>query len=266
MNGQKIAILESRLGRQLVDLVARRGGAPIHVPALAETPCVEPEFIKRLVADLEARPAKLVIFQTGVGTQALFQATDELGLSDALLRALAKAIVAVRGPKPSGPLRARGVRIDRSAAEPFTTAEVLAALEGLDLAGARVLVQRHGGANPELDAALRAKGAEIVEIPTYRWALPADTAPLLALMDALEAGQVDAVAVTSAAQIGNLFQLAEGLGRADKLRASLNRTRVASIGPVASAALKKLGVAVTLEASPPKLGPFVAALDAAFQG
>jgi len=43
----------------------------------------------------------------------------------------------------------------------------------------------------------------------------------------------------------------------------LNRTLVASIGPVCSAALEQRGVKVVLEASPPKLGPLVAALDGA---
>jgi uroporphyrinogen-III synthase len=44
---------------------------------------------------------------------------------------------------------------------------------------------------------------------------------------------------------------------------ALNRTLVASIGPVASAALRELGVKVGLEASPPKLGALLAALDKA---
>ena len=38
---------------------------------------------------------------------------------------LRKRMVAARGPKPTGALRSRGVRIDRSAADPFTTKEIL---------------------------------------------------------------------------------------------------------------------------------------------
>lgn len=263
MRGQRVAILESRLGKQMADLIARRGGVPVHAPALAEVPDLDPAYIAKLVADLEAHPPRVVIFQTGVGTQALFAATDALGVSDKLLAALGQTTVVVRGPKPTGPLRARSVRIDLSAAEPYTTSEVLAVLASVSLEGARVVVQRYGVTNAELDAALKEKGAEIIEIPTYRWSLPADTAPLLALMDALDRGEVDAVALTNAAQVYNLFELAEGRGRADALRAALNRTLVASVGPVASAALRKFGVTVGLEANPPKMGPLIAALDAA---
>jgi uroporphyrinogen-III synthase len=61
----------------------------------------------------------------------------------------------------------------------------------------------------------------------------------------------------------NLFTVAESSGRADALRAGLNRTLVASVGPVSSAALTKFGVTVGLESSPPKLGPLIAALEVA---
>jgi uroporphyrinogen-III synthase len=41
---------------------------------------------------------------------------------------------------------------------------------------------------------------------------------------------------------------------------------VASIGPVCSAALKKLGVKVDIESHPPKLGPFINALNDVLSG
>lgn len=231
-------------------------------PALSEIPEVDNGRIAQLLGEMGTRPTKVVIFQTGVGTQALFSAVDSLGLTSRFLELLAKCIVAARGPKPTGVLRSRAVRIDRSAKEPFTTAEVLDSIQDISLRGERVIVQRYGETNVELDKALQAKGAEVVEVPTYRWALPRDTRPLEQLIDALERRQVDAAVFTSASQAHNLFALAEKLGRGG-LAAHLNRTLVASIGPVCSAALGKHGVEVTLEASPPKLGPLVAALDRA---
>jgi uroporphyrinogen-III synthase len=263
VRNKRVAILESRLGQQMVDLVAKHGGVALHAPALSEVPDVDPEFVARLVRDIAARPVQLAIFQTGVGTRALFAATDTLGLTETLLQLLASAIVAVRGPKPTAALRSRNVRIDVSAADPFTTHEVLAALATTPLEGARAIVQRYGVTNVDLEQALKARGAEVLEIPTYRWALPDDTGPLVMLMDALAGRAVDAVAVTNAAQVHNLFAIAERLGRTEALRADLNRTLIASIGPVASGALRQFGVNVGLESSPPKLGPLIAALDAA---
>jgi uroporphyrinogen-III synthase len=263
MKSKTVAILESRLGIQLAELIGKHGGVPMLAPALAEVPDVDDAAIARLVAELESHPPKVAIFQTGVGTQSLFRATDALGITARLAAALDRSIVVVRGPKPTAALRSRRVRIDRSAKEPFTTTEVLALLKDLRLRGERALVQRYGETNVGLEKWLRAQGAEVLEVPTYRWALPADTAPMERLIDALEAGRIDATVFTSASQARNLFALAAGLGRQGALAGHLNRTLVASIGPVCSAALKEHGVMVALEASPPKLGPLVAALDLA---
>jgi uroporphyrinogen-III synthase len=263
MRAKKVAILESRLGQQLVDLVAQRGGIPFHAPALAELPDLEPAKIADLVRSLQTQPAKLAVFQTGVGTRALFAATDSLGLTEKLLSLLKEMVVAARGPKPTGALRQRGVRIDRSAADPFTTKELLASVEDVAVKGERVIIQRYGSVNVELDHALEARGASVIEIPTYRWSLPPDTAPLAALIGALERDEMHAVVLTNAEQVRNLFVVAEQLGRADSLRSALNRTLVASIGPVASAALRDAGVKVGLESSPPKLGALLASLDRA---
>ena len=82
-------------------------------------------------------------------------------------------------------------------------------------------------------------------------------------MNALARHEIDAVVFTNAAQVHNLFIVARPLGRADALRADLNRTLIASVGPVASAALRRFAVDVDVEASPPKLGPLVSALDEA---
>ena len=57
--------------------------------------------------------------------------------------------------------------------------------------------------------------------------------------------------------------LARRLGSDGSLATNLNRTLIASIGPVCSAALRGYGVNIGLEAKPPKLGPLVAALDPA---
>jgi uroporphyrinogen-III synthase len=265
VRGKTIAILEARLGRQFVELIEKHGARALHAPALSEVPDLDLSAIARLVSDLEATPPAVAIFQTGVGTRALFEATDTLGITARLLALLEKTVITVRGPKPTGVLRSRGVRMDLSARDPFTTAQVLEILASTAISGRRVVVQRYGAPNAELERALAARGATVIEIPTYRWSLPQDTRPMQALMDALEAGRVDAIAVTSASQVQNLFELARQLGRVEALQGGMNRTLVASIGPVSSEALKKFGVAVGAEASPPKLGPLVAALENALK-
>jgi uroporphyrinogen-III synthase len=263
VRGKRVAILEARLGAELAGLVERRGARVLRAPALAEAPDIDPAAVRALVASLGAQAPRLAIFQTGVGTEALFAAADALGVARGLRECLAAALIAARGPKPAGALRARGLRVDRSAAEPYTTHELLASIADVPLRGERVLVQRHGASNAELDRALRTRGAEVLEVPTYRWSLPADTQPLSDLVDALQRGEVDAAVFTNAEQVRNLFTVARGLGRERALRDSLNRTLVASIGPIASAALRAAEVNIGVEAKPPKLGALLSALDRA---
>ena len=263
MKDKTVAILESRARDQIAGLVRKRGGTPFLAPALAEIADVDPVHIRELLDDWNSTAPDIFIFQTGVGTRAVFAATDSLGLTDAFLRLLDDAQVVVRGPKPTAALRSRKVRIDLAADDPFTTHEVLAELSNLPLRGKRVVVQRYGETNRELQAALAAKGAEIVEIATYRWGLPDDIAPLQQLIGALDRAEIDVVAFTSASQAVNLFVVAKQDGKEGSLRQSLGRTLVASIGPVCSAALRKLAVRVDVEAQPPKLGPFIDAIDAA---
>ena len=265
MKNKRIAVLESRFGEHLAALLEKQGGVAFHAPALAEEPDLDPEAIRRLIADWTAHPVKLAIFQTGVGTRALFEAVDRLGLAEQLLSLLAGSVVAVRGPKPTAILRGRAVRIDISAEEPYTTVEVLAAIRDVELSGERVLVQRYGETNLGLEEGLESRGAAVIEVPTYRWALPKDIGPMLRLLDALERGEIDAAVFTSASQVRNLFAVAEQRGGVDPLRRNLNSVLVASIGPVCSDALVSAGVRVSLEASPPKLGPLVAALNKAWK-
>jgi len=261
MKSKVVAILETRTGAHLAELISRRGAIPMLAPALEEVPDVEPQAVAALLLEWRAHPFKMAIFQTGVGTRALFQTTDSLGSTAQMLELLEATTVVVRGPKPVGELNSRQVRIDLRAASPFTTETVLEAVAAVPIDRSRVLVQRYGESNRRLCAALEARGAQVQEIATYRWALPADTRPLEHLLDALASSRVDAVMFTSAVQVQNLYAIAERTNRAGGLAKCLNAVVVASVGPVCSRALTQHGVRPTFEANPPKLGPLVARLE-----
>ena len=263
MMGRTVVVFESRAGRELVTSLERRGATVIWAPALAEEPDVDAAAIRALIDDCQREAPALVVFQTGVGTAALFRATDDLGLTPPWLTILKESHVAVRGPKPVAELRRREVRIDTRAASPFTTVQLLAAIRDVPIGDRRVLVQRYGDTNAELARGLEARGASPVEIASYRWALPANRAPLLHAISEIQRGAVSAAVFTSAAQVQNLLTVAREAGVAKELSSALNATTVASIGPVCSSALAAAGIAVTVEADPPKLGALVAALTLA---
>jgi uroporphyrinogen-III synthase len=258
-----VVVLESRAGQQLVEALTRRGATAVWAPALAELPQVDLVEIRALVLEWDSLSPALAVFQTGVGTTALFAATDTLDLTEQLLHQLSQTRVISRSPKPFVALRRRNVRVDVSAASPFTTNEVLAAIANIPIAGRTVMIQRYGASNTELLEALLARGALPREITTYEWAIPADHSALESSIQAIIAGTVDAVVFTSAAQVRNLLTVAAASGRSIDLLNALKTTVNASIGPVCSAQLRQQGIVATLEADPPKLGPLVSALEAA---
>ena len=263
MQPKTVAILETRTGEHLAELVARRGGKPLLAPALEEVPDIDTSEVAALLREWHQRAFDSVIFQTGVGTRALFGAIESLNAEAEWHRFLAAARVVVRGPKPTAELNGRGVRIDIRAATPFTTETVLEALGDVDMRGSKVLVQRYGAANAPLCQALHDRGAEVRELACYKWALPADLAPLQGLLRSLAAGAVDAAVFTSAVQVHNLFAVAEQTGQGAALRLALQGIVIASIGPVCSKTLIQYGISPSFEASPPKLGPLLTALDLA---
>ena len=83
MKSKVVAILETRAGAHLADLVARRGGVALLAPALEEVPDVDSNAILALLEKWRSDPFNICIFQTGVGTRALFAAAETLGPPDA---------------------------------------------------------------------------------------------------------------------------------------------------------------------------------------
>jgi uroporphyrinogen-III synthase len=259
-----IAFLEARRAAELGGLIARHHGVPFSAPCLRELHRPDAPEMAAAVDLLCGDKSDVVIFLTGVGASTIFDAAALHGREPELLAALARKRVAVRGPKPTAVLRKRGVRIDLTAPPPHTTQELLAALGAWDLDGTGVTVQRYGGPLPEFSGALAARGARVTEISPYVWDRPVDAEPILRLMDALDAGQIDALAGTSASQVENLFAIAREHRREAALRHSLGRVLVAAQGPVCAAAFTRAGVPVAVTPEHGHMGGLVLAIAHAF--
>jgi uroporphyrinogen-III synthase len=125
------------------------------------------------------------------------------------------------------------------------------------LSGARVAVQEYGVSNTELLDALRAAGATVTAVPTYRWAMPEDLEPLRTAVDAVVTGRVDVLLVTSGIQIVHFLAVAKEMRKEGDVVAALGRVLIGSIGPSASAELRRHGLEPTFEPTHPKMGLLV---------
>jgi uroporphyrinogen-III synthase len=238
LQGKVVAFLEGRRAAEMASLIARHNGVPLAAPCLREVHTPDaPELQQSIARVCDAARLDVAIFLTGVGTRTVFESATLMGREADLRRRLDEAQVAVRGPKPTAALRQLGVRIDITAPPPNTTAELLGELAPVDLHGKTVSVQLYGAPNPDLSQALRARGAQVIELAPYVWERPIDPAPVVALLDALEAGQVDVLLITSQIQVDHLFGIGRERGREPVLASVL----IGAQGPVAAAALERHG-------------------------
>ncbi|HEY9182000.1 MAG TPA: uroporphyrinogen-III synthase, partial [Gammaproteobacteria bacterium] len=149
-----------------------------------------------------------------------------------------------RGPKPKRALRELGLTAEHSATEP-TTAGLVATARTIPLPLRRVAIQLYSESqDPELRDDLERRGVETDCVAPYVYASAADDDRVAELIGTLADGGIAAVAFTSKAQVARLFDVARERGLESKLRAGLERTRIAAVGPVVSADLEAADIRV----------------------
>lgn len=241
--GALVALAESRELDVFAALLERRGASVLRAPLVAIHDAADPAPVLGWLRAFAAGGCDDLVLLTGEGLRRLLGCVDrhEPTLRAPFLAALARVRRITRGPKPARALRELGLVPDLEATVP-TTAGVIDCLAGQPLAGRRVGVQLYGGEpNEALVGFLRGRGAEPLCVAPYRYANASEDATVRALLARLAAGDVAAIAFTSASQVKRLF--AAGLD-AGAVRAALARTQVAAVGPVVALELERHGVRV----------------------
>ncbi|GAA0923889.1 uroporphyrinogen-III synthase [Streptomyces thermoalcalitolerans] len=254
--GFTVGVTAARRAEELGALLERRGARVLYAPALRIVPLADDKELLAATEEIVDRVPDVVVATTAIGFRGWVEAAEGWGLGEALLDRLRKAELLARGPKVKGAIRAAGLTEEWSPSSE-SMAEVLDRLleEGVD--GRRVAVQLHGEPLPGFVEALRAGGAEVVQVPVYRWLPPEDPGPLDRLLDTVVARGVDALAFTSAPAASSLLARAEERGRLPELLDTLRHDVLpACVGPVTALPLQERGVD-TVQPERFRLGPLV---------
>jgi uroporphyrinogen-III synthase len=252
--GFTVAVTAERRHDDLSGLLEGHGARVVIAPALRIVPLADDARLRAATTALLARPADVVVANTGTGMRGWLDAAEGWGLGDALRAALAKAYVVARSQKARATLRAVGL-VEAWSAKTESTAEVLDHLlpagrtspRRRPLAGRRIAVQLHAEPQEELVGALAEAGAELIEVPVHQWAPPLDPTPLQRLVDLITNRLVDAVTFTSAPAVGSLLRAAGS--DLDEVVAALRTDVLAGcIGPVTAEPLRRHGVPVLVPA------------------
>ncbi|GAA0970802.1 uroporphyrinogen-III synthase [Actinocorallia libanotica] len=259
LSGFAVGVTAARRHEELAALLERRGARVVHAPAIRLVPLQDDAELLHATEECLNRPLDYAVITTGIGFRAWLETADGWGMRDALVERLGGVRVMARGPKARGAVRSVGLQ-EAWSPESESCEEVLKHLLECGLEGTRIAVQLYGERLPEFTDALRERGAEVIEVPVYRWSRTDDPTPLRRLVGQAVAGTVDAITFTSSPAVSATLAVAAEDGLEDALIEAL-RTHVvaACVGPVTANALTEHGVP-TVQPERARIGALVRAL------
>jgi uroporphyrinogen III methyltransferase/synthase len=240
--GRQVAVTRaraqaSRFAAQLSEL----GANVVQAPAISTRPRAD-EAVAAAIAEVET--FELIAFTSANGVDAFFDALNDAGKDARWFAGIAFGVV---GGATKDALAARGIVADHLP-ERQTAEGLLAALEGAELEGKRVLLPLASDPRPVLADGLRERGAEVHQVAFY------DT-----VIEQLSDEQKDAVKESEFVTFASgsaVHSLLQALGSADALQGCA----LVSIGPTTSAALREHGLEPTIEAEKSDIDGLLSAL------
>lgn len=177
-----------------------------------------------------------VIFTSVNGVRSFM---DRLLAAGKDVRELKGVRLAAIGPKTAEALESLMLRPDLVPGE-YRAEAILEALAGENLRGMRFLMPRAMVAREILPEKLVELGAHVDVVPAYQTVLPEEDAA--GVVELIKAGEVDCLTFTSSSTVTNFFSL---VGK-EELLPFLNKTAIASIGPITAETAEKFGLKTSI--------------------
>jgi uroporphyrinogen III methyltransferase/synthase len=234
--GKRVLVTRTReQAGSLAALLAEAGAEVIECPAIRVAAPDSLGPLDQAIARLESYDWLVLTSVNGV--ERLLDRLDQTGRD---LRALHRVRIAAIGPETARALARHHLRADL-VPDDFRAEGLLAALTPAEMLGKRVLLPRAAGARAVLPDRLRAAGAEVDEVVTYRSVVPDESVELL--RRALAEAPLDVLTFTSSSTVTGFLTL---LDRAvpHTGRAQIAGARVACIGPITAATAAEHGLRV----------------------
>jgi uroporphyrinogen-III synthase len=242
LQGYRILILETREEAQFSRLLSEQGADVLQCPMFTIHDAPDPAPVEAWIRRFIAQPFDDLVLMTGEGLRRLVKLARHVGIGDEFIAAVGKARTFARGPKPGRALREIG--LEASVVTDVPTSEGVADLLGrVDLAGRRLGLQLYPDKDhTALIDAITARGAEVDPVLPYVYDAQAADTNIVTAIDEMASGRVDAIALTSSGQVRRLIEVAQAHRCEDRLRAGLDQTPIASVGPVVSDELTAHGL------------------------
>jgi uroporphyrinogen-III synthase len=152
--------------------------------------------------------------------------------------------IAAIGPATRDAIEASGMKVS-VIPERYVAESVVESLRG-KVKGKRILLARAKVARDVIPRELRKMGAHVDVVEAYETLVPVESKKKLQMLMRSPQRRPDVVCFTSSSTVRNFASLLGGRGRPSHI--DLQGARFASIGPITSATLRKLGLPVHIEA------------------
>jgi uroporphyrinogen-III synthase len=243
--GRTVAVPESRELDVFSAMLERRGATVLRCPLIAILDAPDPQPVLAWLREFNTGTFHDLILLTGEGVLRLLRCIDRHAPDhrDEFIRALAKVRKITRGPKPAKALRELGMKPDIAATTPTTQGVIEALRASGSLAARKIGVQLYGSEpNRPLIDFLSSAGASVSTVAPYVYADQADDHAVRELLTKMADGDVDVIAFTSTPQVERLF----AVGPPELVKAALERTQIAAVGPVVASTLARHDIAARL--------------------
>ena len=242
LNGYRILILETREEAQFSRLLKEQGASVLQCPMFTIHDAPDPAPVEAWIRRYIDHPFDDLVLMTGEGLRRLMKVARRMDVEQPLIAAIRQSRSFARGPKPGRALREIGLEAQVTTETP-TSEGMAALLSRANVKDHRVGLQLYPDKDhARLIAAIKGFGAEVDPVLPYVYDPEAADTNIVTAIDEMVAGHVDAIALTSSGQVRRLVDVAIKHGREERLRAGLERTPIASVGPVVSDELKAHGM------------------------
>ena len=251
--GKNIVVTRDEKGNaEFAAKIIQQGGNAIELATIKIKPLTQTNQFLKILAEL----AKFdwVIFTSSNGVSIFFDALREMGKDG---RVFGSAKIAVIGSETAAKLSEFGIRAD-FVPSVFTSEDLGKELkEYTNLRGKKILLLRSEFASDELNKLLTQTGAEVQSAALYEIVTQKNKCERL--KERISKGMIDWLTFASPSSVKGFFeQIPRDIKKASNVR-------IASIGPITSQELKKIGIKVDVEADEHTIDGLLAAIEGEYK-
>lgn len=249
LKGKVVAILRPPdQVKELSDTIESLGGTPYEAPLIEVKPAKDQGSLIRLIEDTASGRLDIIAFMSQNGVKQTFEVAKNQGLERSFKDHIEKMNLISIGPKTKNELEKIGFS-NVKLPEEYSSFGLIKLLEKTDLKGKRIGLPRAKGVDDTLRVSLEKLGAEVIEAEAYEVQETSNSSLVKNLIRDLISERIDVITFTSPSTVRSLIENSQKFSDLEKVKASLRKIVIASIGTTTRKVLEELGFEVQVTPS-----------------